>query len=163
MRSSLIAMLVLAASLSFPFMACAQESSLRQRMTPEQFSAAGLEKLSAQELAYLDQWLSGTLTEVSDQAAAQAKQKVESEHRGFFNFGSSEPVTARIQGEFRGFGKGRTWRLDNGQLWRQTDSARLAGVRLDQPQVVISPSLVGNAWYLQVEGYSTRAKVQREE
>ena len=143
--------------------ATAAEPSLRERMSPEQFASAGLDKLSAQELAYLDSWLNGTLAEVSDQAAMQAKEQVESEHRGFFNFGSSEPIRARIQGEFRGFGQGRTWQLDNGQVWRQTDNARLAGVRVEQPQVVITPAMIGNAWYMQVDGYNTRAKVQREE
>jgi hypothetical protein len=28
-------------------------------------------------------------------------------NRGFFDFGSSEPITGVLQGEFRGFGKGR--------------------------------------------------------
>ena len=64
-------------------------------------------------------------------------------------------------GYFRGFDSGRSYTLDNGQVWQQTDAASLAGVRLSSPQVKITPSMIGNAWYLQVQGYNTRAKVQR--
>lgn len=139
------------------------QQAIQQRMTPEQFKSAGLDKLSAEELAYLNRWLDGTLEQAATAAAEQARTRVESESRGFFNFGSTEPIVAKLQGEFRGFGKGRTYRLDNGHVWRQSDDARLAGVRLDSPQVTITPSLIGNAWYMQVDGYNTRAKVQREE
>lgn len=139
------------------------QQTIQQRMKPEDFKAAGLDKLSAEELAYLNRWLDGTLEVATTAAAMQAKDKVERENRGFFNFGSSEPIVARLQGEFRGFGKGRVYRLDNGHVWRQVDDARLVGVRLDNPQVTIIPSVIGNAWSMKVEGYNTRAKVQREE
>jgi hypothetical protein len=66
-----------------------------------------------------------------------------------------------MPGPFRGFGKGREYTLDNGQLWRQVDTASLVGVKLDNPEVRITPSIAGNAWYLAVKGYSTRAKVER--
>ena len=67
----------------------------------------------------------------------------------------------RIAGEFRGFGSGRSYTLDNGQVWQQIDDASLAGVRMTNPAVKITPSLIGNAWYLAIDGYNTRAKVQR--
>src|SRR3546814_17501610 len=49
----------------------------------------------------------------------------------------------------------------NGQQWRQTDTASLAGVRVDNPAVRITPSIIGNTWYLRIDGYNTRAKVER--
>ena len=139
------------------------QTAIEQRMTPAEFNAAGLHKLSREELAALNAWLDGTLRVATEKAAEDSKRKVESEHRGFFNFGSSEPIQARLQGEFRGFQKGRRYRLDNGQTWVQTDDASLAGVRKTNPAVSIKPGMVGNAWYLSIEGYNTRAKVQREE
>lgn len=134
---------------------------IEQRMTPEQFKAAGLDKLSAGELGSLNQWLNGTIQTETAKATKQAKEKVEDENRGFFNFGSSEPVSGTLVGEFRGFSKGRTYDLDNGQQWRQTDAATLAGVRLTNPKVKITPSLIGNAWYMAIGTYNTRAKVER--
>lgn len=134
---------------------------IQQQMSPAEFKAAGLDKLSADELAHLNTWLGRTIETETAKAATAAKKKVEDDNRGFFNFGSNEPVKSTIPGEFRGFGQGRIYTLANGQVWRQIDEATLAGVRMTDPKVTISPSLVGNAWYLGVEHYGTRAKVMR--
>ncbi|HEU0307020.1 MAG TPA: hypothetical protein VFR30_08635 [Lysobacter sp.] len=134
---------------------------IEQEMTPEQFKAAGLDKLSPQELANLNAWLNNTLEVETTKAANLAKDKVESESRGFLAFGKTDPIVGRIVGEFRGFAAGRSWTLDNGQVWEQIDAASLAGVRKTDPQVRITPSLVGNKWYMQIEGYNTRAGVRR--
>lgn len=137
------------------------QQPIEQQMTPEQFKATGLDQLSPEQLANLNAWLNNKLEVETTKAATEAKKKVEDDNRGFFNFGSSEPIVARIAGEFRGFGRGRSYTLDNGQVWQQLDDASLAGVRKTDPAVRITPSLIGNAWYLAIEGYNTRAKVQR--
>lgn len=138
-----------------------QSAPIQQQMTPEQFKAAGLDKLDAGQLANLNAWLSGTIQAEASKAAVTAKKQVEDDNRGFLNFGSIEPVVGKIAGEFRGFGKGRTYTLENGNVWQQTDDASLAGVKLSNPQVKITPSMVGNIWYMQVGNYNTRAKVLR--
>ena len=138
-----------------------QNLPIQQQMTPAQFKAAGLDQLNAEQLANLNAWLNGTIQAEASKAAVTAKKQVEDDNRGFLNFGSTEPVVARISGDFRGFGSGRSYTLDNGQVWQQTDDASLAGVRLSNPQVKITPSMIGNAWYLQVGSYNTRAKVFR--
>jgi len=134
---------------------------IEQQMTPEQFKASGLEKLSPQELANLNAWLNNTLEVETTKAATIAKEKVETENRGFLTFGKTDPIVGRIVGEFRGFAPGRSWTLDNGQVWEQFDSASLAGARKTDPQVRITPAVIGNKWYMQVEGYNTRAGVRR--
>lgn len=134
---------------------------IQQQMTPEEFRAAGLDKLSADELARLNAWLGRTIETETEKAATAAKRKVEDDNRGFLNFGSSEPIRSTLVGEFRGFGNGRSYTLANGQVWRQTDDASLVGVRLTEPAVTITPSLVGNVWYMSVGRYGTRAKVAR--
>lgn len=159
LRTSALAVL-LACSLA----ALAQTASpqpIERQMSPEQFKAAGLDKLSPVELANLNTWLNRAITVETTRAAANAKKKVEEDNRGFFNFGSVEPIVGRINGEFRGFEKGRTYTLENGHVWKQIDEATLAGVRKTNPQIKITPSMVGNAWYLSIEGYNSRAKVQR--
>lgn len=133
---------------------------IEQQMTPEQFKATGLDRLSPQELANLNAWLNHTLDVETGKAAALARDKVESEHRGFLG-GDNEPIEARIVGEFAGFGRGTSWTLDNGQVWRQVDDAALSGVRRNDPAVKLTPSLLGNTWFLRIQGYNARAKVQR--
>lgn len=150
------------ATLLLPGVALAQSTRIEQQMTPEQFKAAGLEQLTPAQLSNLNAWLNRTLDAETTRAAANAEKKVKDENRGFFNFGTAEPIVARINGEFRGFGRGRSWTLDNGQVWRQVDEASLVGVRKDKPLVKINPSVVGNAWYMAIEGYNARAKVERE-
>ena len=141
--------------------AVAAQDAIEKQMTPEEFKAAGLDKLSADELARLNAWLNRTIGTESEKAAIAAKKKVEDDNRGFFDFGSTEPIVSKMTGEFRGFARGREYTLDNGQVWKQVDDASLAGVRLSAPEVRIAPSLIGNSWYLAVAGYNTRAKVQR--
>jgi hypothetical protein len=135
--------------------------AIEKQMTPEQFKAAGLDKLDSAELANLNAWLNKTIDTETTKAAVQAKKKVEDDNRGFFNFGSNEPVVGRIAGEFNGFQSGRQYTLDNGQVWRQTDNASLVGVHKTNPEVRIKPGMVGNAWYMTIKGYGTNAKVER--
>lgn len=139
------------------------DQPIQQQMSAEEFRAAGLDKLDAEELASLNRWLGRKIEAETALAAAAAKKKVEDENRGFLSFGSEEPVVGTVTSEFRGFGKGRRYTLDNGQVWEQVDSASLVGVRNRNPQVTIRPSVVGTAWYMSVEGYNTRAKVKRVE
>ena len=139
----------------------AAQQRIEQQMSPEQFKATGLDRLSPEQLANLNAWLNGKLEIETAKAAETAKKKVVEENRGFAPFGSTEPITGSINGDFRGFGKGRTYTLDNGQVWEQVDDARLAGAHLTNPQVKITPTIAGNTWYLAVKGFNTRAKVQR--
>lgn len=139
----------------------ATPSRIEQQMTPEQFRDAGLDRLTPEQLANLNAWLNRTLVVETGKAAAQAKKQVEDDSRGFLGFGSGEPVLSRLPGEFRGFAKGRRYLLANGQEWEQVDAATLAGVRLRDPEVKITPSLMGGAWYIQIGTYGTRAKVKR--
>lgn len=163
--------ILLAALLSLPALASAQQSPpIEQAMTAEEFRAAGLDKLSAEELARLNTWLdrrvqqetSAAVAAVAEQAREEGRKEVVEKNRGFFHFGSEEPIVAAIVGEFNGFRKGQRYRLDNGQVWEQTDTASLAGVRRTNPQVRIKPGMMG-AWWLKLDGYNTQAKVQRIE
>ena len=160
------ALAALAALLACAMPVLAQDAAtappIEQQMTPDQFKAAGLDKLSPAELANLNTWLNRTISTETAKAAEQASKKVKDENRGFFNFGSAEPIASKMTGEFRGFGKNKTYTLENGQVWRQIDDASLAGVRKTAPGVRITPSLIGNAWYMAIDGYNTRAKVIRE-
>ena len=134
---------------------------LRQQMSPAEFKAAGLDKLDAAELAALDHWLQARAGAAALEAAREeGRQEVVSKNRGFLDFGSREPIVSTLPGEFRGFAQGRVYVLGNGQHWEQTDGAGVGGVRRQDAEVSITPSLTG-AWYMQVKGVNTRAKVKR--
>jgi len=152
-------LLALAALLPLATTALAQQK-IEQQMSYEQFKASGLDKLSAGELANLNAWLSGKLEVETTKAAEVARQESGDDRRGLTERQSRDPVAAAITGAFGGFGKGRQFTLDNGQVWRQIDDASLSA-KLDNPKVRITPSVIGGAWYLAVEGYNTRAKVER--
>jgi hypothetical protein len=163
--------ILFAALLAIPAFVVAQEAPpIEQAMTPEEFRAAGLDKLSAEELARLNTWLnrrvqqetSAAVAAATEQAREEGRKEVVEKNRGFFHFGSEEPIVASISGTFDGFGKRKRYRLDNGQVWEQTDNATLHGVRLSNPQVRIRPGVMG-VWWMKVEGYNTQAKVQRIE
>ena len=163
--------ILLAALLILPVHALAQQAPpIEQAMSADEFKAAGLDKLSAEELARLNAWLdrrvaeqtSAAVAAASDQAGEEGRKEVVEKNRGFFHFNSEEPIVANIVGEFDGFRRGKRYRLDNGQVWEQIDTASLAGVRRTNPAVRIKPGLLG-AWWLKLDGYNTQAKVQRIE
>lgn len=163
--------LVLATLLALPALAIAQDAPpLQQAMSAEEFKAAGLDKLSAEELARLNAWLDRRVEQQASEAVAAAveqareegRKEVVEKNRGFFHFGSEEPIEASIVGEFDGFGSRKRYTLDNGQVWEQTDGATLAGVRKSNPKVRIKPGMMG-VWWMRIDGYNTQAKVQRVE
>lgn len=137
---------------------------LQRQMTPAEFKAAGLDKLSADELTALNDWLQGKVkqeTQVGlEQAKEEGRREVINKNRGFFDFGSREPIESTLIGRFDGFGKGKRFVLANGQEWEQTEPASLQGVHLQAPKVSIRPGIAG-VWYLRVDRYNTQAKVRR--
>ncbi|MDR6843051.1 hypothetical protein [Pseudoxanthomonas sacheonensis] len=143
-----------------------QTANVEQQMSADEFKAAGLDKLSAQELAALNAWLQRKVAQetakVAETAKEEGRKEVKEKNRGFFDFGSAEPIVSSIAGEFNGFAKGRRYTLENGQVWEQIEPASLAGVRKTNPKVRITPGLFNN-WYMKLDGYNTMAKVRRVE
>ncbi len=145
-----------------------QVANVEQQMSADEFKAAGLQKLSAQELATLNNWLQRKVGQETAKAVEVAtavakeegRKEVTEKNRGFFDFGSSEPIKSTLVGEFRGLANGRQYTLANGQVWEQIEAASLAGVRKTNPGVTIKPGLFNN-WFLVVDGYNTAAKVRR--
>ena len=135
-------------------------SSLEERMTPADFKAAGLDKLSPEELARLNVFLR---TEM-EQRVAEARGKQDPKRVGFHDSGANrDPVVSTIPGTFHGWDGATTFHLANGQVWRQINSdSTLRGIRMENPQVTIKPGLFGS-WELTVKGYSAYAKVERVE
>ncbi|WP_394004012.1 hypothetical protein ACF3M1_03610 [Luteimonas sp. WGS1318] len=152
-RLGLVAVLALVIALP----ALAQDRSLQARMGVEEFRAAGLQKLDAEELARLDAWFARQL-ERETTAAVAAVDRPEPSTRA--PRAAEAPVDSTLVGTFTGFAKGREYTLANGQVWRQTDAAVLPGVTLETASVQIRPARLGG-WWLKINDYNTRARVER--
>lgn len=135
-----------------------QFSSLEERMTEAEFKAAGLDKLSPEELARLNAFIAGETQEL----AAALPAATPADMRGLYErSGPQGEIITSFSGQFRGWrGAGDRFEFDNGQVWQVTDSATRLTIDVVNPTIVIEPG-VFNSWFLRVEGYNTRAKVKR--
>jgi len=158
-RSTAFALgLCLVAGLSFAgnVIMPADFTGLEKNMTPQEFQAAGLNKLTPEELAALNTWLIGQMKQ-RETAAAKAPRV---DREGFLNSGDDSPVHSRILGEFHGW-RGRThFALENGQVWVQVEDSELEGVNITDPEVTITPGFMGS-WRLKVKGYNSFVRVKR--
>ncbi len=140
-------------------------SSLEERMSYNDFKAAGLDKLSPEELAHLNAWLrqkaSSTLAPAAAAPAAHAPSEAQGDTRGLrLPTASGETIVSRIPGEFRGWSGRTRITLENGQVWETFPENNKLTVNLTDPTVRIEPGMFG-AWYLKVDGYNASAKVKR--
>lgn len=131
---------------------------IEQRFTPEQLRATGLDGLSSEQLALLNRLLREERQEERREKQLAAPSR---DDRGAHT-AAAAPVSAQLPGEFRGWSKGTTFRLANGQAWRVTDGELYLGEPRQNVRLTVTPGFMG-AWYLQAEGESPRAKVQRVE
>lgn len=139
--------------------ALAQEfSSLEERMSSDDFSSAGLERLSADELARLNDWLRSHWPA----SAAATPYPVQADNRGLSDpVASRNAIVSRIKGEFTGWDSRTTFTLENGMVWEIAGSFTPLAIRpVQDPTVIIEPGLLG-AWNLRVEGYNASARVRR--
>jgi len=159
--------LMLAAGLAFaaPLVFAQQFSSVEERMSSTDFKAAGLDKLSPEELARLNAFIRNEVDTRTAQAHAQgAREQDRSDalRMGFKDYyGDRDRITSTIPGTFKGWTGSTEFTLANGQVWRQSDpTSQLLGIRIENPVVHISPGMMGT-WNLQVEGYGAFTKVER--
>ena len=129
-------------------------STLEERMSQAQFHAAGLDKLSPEELKTLNDWLRGHET-VTTKVVTQSGQPV------FYPKPSErEVVESRIAGTFSGWLGHSVFRLENGQEWTQAESGTFSNGKYDHPKVKVKPMLMGN-WLMYVEPCGCSLRVER--
>jgi hypothetical protein len=143
----------------------AQEfSSLEERMSARDFREAGLEKLSPEELARLNAWLAanGLAAPAAVATATPLGTAPPAEdRRGFRERLDTREISARVAGTFTGWAGVTEITLDNGQVWRVTDpNSRLRTGAVESPRVTLRAGALGS-WWMIVEGFNTRAPVER--
>lgn len=169
MNKLLFTILVLAGSSS----AFGQQafSSLEEQMTGADFKATGLEKLSPDELAALDNWLRAHSLATLDAPAGGATTATggatatgSGDARGFETQKIADmdktTITSKLVGKFSGWDGQTTFKLENGMIWQQSDKDKFYIKEIENPVVTIEPGAFGT-WKLSVEGYSSKCKVER--
>jgi hypothetical protein len=119
---------------------------VRELMSPQEFGAAGLDKLTPAEIEALNRWLlrytageAAVLRTSSDAVRAEARKT------------EATVIRSRIAGPFEGWSGRTLFRLENGQLWQQ----RMSGSwrhRAESPEVEIRKNLLGMWEMRMVEG-----------
>ena len=150
----LLAVLLLTLPLALLPAHAQQPNGLQQRMTSDQFKAAGLDKLTAQELANLDHWL-----------ATQGKpvtKMVDSSGEPVFYASKTkrQRIDTHIVGAFTGWEKNHQFTMANAQVWRVIDPNPHACKPTTDPEVQIKPSLLGT-WMMYVPSCYENAHVKR--
>src|SRR5215813_4846219 len=148
-RNFLIHWLVLAVCVSLGCVHLARAArekmseDIQQIMTPEEFKAAGLNKLSADELAKLNAWLQG-YRQVTEQAA-EKKATARAERT------KMDVLVSRVDGTFDGLTGRTVIRLEDGTVWKQANADdRFRPKNPDHPAAVVIHGIFG--YKMQIEG-----------
>ena len=120
--------------------------SIQEMMSPEEFRAAGLNKLTPDELVKLDAWLQG-YRQVTEQKA----EKIASARAAKVEKTKMDMLVSRVDGTFTGL-TGRTIiRLEDGTVWKQANADdRYRPKVTDHPAAVVVHGIFG--YKMQVEG-----------
>jgi hypothetical protein len=162
MRPILITLLLFVSAASFA--AGDGFSSLEEQMSGNEFSAAGLDKLTPQELDALNAWIRrhslATLATPATAAAAATPDTVD--RRGLpSDPGDDEsPITSRVVGKFEGWDGQSVFKLENGMIWVQAGRDKFYVKEIQNPAVTITRGMF-KSWYLSVDGYDEKCKVRR--
>ena len=106
-----------------------EAAEIQQAMTPEEFKAAGLEKLSPGELAKLNAWLQGDREKTLKKAEKKAAER---EEKVKLNL-----IVSRIDGTWNGAVPGEIIRLEDGSKWKLANKDEHYGGFADHPAVAV--------------------------
>lgn len=117
----------------------AQDGSIRQAMSPEEFHRAGLDKLSDDELKNLDRWLQGDREKTAKRATSRATKT------------KMDLIVSRVDGSFSGLGGGTVIQLEDGTAWRQANADdHFRGSPVDHPGAAVVHGVFG--YKMRIEG-----------
>jgi hypothetical protein len=131
-----------------PVRAAREETSgsIQQMMTPGEFKAAGLNKLSPEELQKLDAWLQG-YREVAEKTA----EKKASERAAKIERTKLDVLVSRVDGTFNGLTGRTVIRLEDGTVWKQANADdRYRPKVTDHPAAAVIHGIFG--YKMQIQG-----------
>jgi hypothetical protein len=122
----------------------AEFPGVEKAMTPDTFQAAGLNKLSPEERAKLDEFIRGYVTKSSEKAATAAVDAAVKDRK----VKEPEVIQSNIVGLFHGYNGRSSFTLANGQVWAQAQQESRAYPPIDSPPVLITKGRVGYRMYI---------------
>lgn len=154
-QTSLAVALLVAALAATPVLHAQQSfSSLEERMSSAEFKAAGLDKLSPEELKTLDEWLRTHGTGSTQMVTPGGKPVF------YPSESARKEEQSHLVGHFAGWSGSSVFTLDNGQVWKQAESGSYACPERDHPGVTVKPMLLGS-WLMYFEGCNQSVRVER--
>ena len=137
-------------------------SSLEEQMKGQEFKAAGLDKLTPDELAALNQWIRKHSLATLDEAKTVTGGN--EDQRGFevkkIKDMPRTTITSRLVGTFKGWDGQTTFKLENGMVWQQADKDKFYIKAVQNPLITIKPGSF-KTWRLSVEGFNSDCRVKR--
>jgi hypothetical protein len=135
-----------------PLMSTASEN-IFDKMDKKTAVTTGVTKLSEKEQMALLAWLDSTKKEI----IKQEKKK----NMGFRKEESGrEEIHTAIIGDFNGWQGKNIFKLENGQVWKQSAKNSFYIPKRKNPKVTLKPKSLGS-WMLYVDGYGHGVKVKR--
>lgn len=128
--------------------------TLEERMSKSDFTASGLDNLSPEQLAHLNQWLAANGMEGTASTGSGPR------HDFYPDPDERVTIVSHITGAFTGWLGNTVFRLDNGQSWQQAESGRFYSRSMTSPAVTIQPMILGS-WLMKVDGCSCSVRVHR--
>ena len=134
---------------------------VEETMRPEEFKAAGLDKLSEDELQHLDAWLQGYRQSTQKKAAEQAQAKAEVEIKKATEKATEEAnktvrtkldsLVSRVDGNIDGLKDHTQIRLEDGTVWKQVNADdHFRATLTDHPAAVVLHTTFG--YKMRIEG-----------
>ena len=151
--------LTLAAAVSASSLAHAVEfSSLEERMSRAEFTSAGLDKLSPEQLKSLNEWLRyNGLAPGAPVAIARSRDGVPEYYP---DEKAREPIVAHIEGKLDGWMGKTTFKLDNGQVWQSVEERSAVYPKLpENAEVEITRGFFG--YRMEIKAIGRRLAVKR--
>ncbi|MGZ4967240.1 MAG: hypothetical protein ACXWAV_02155 [Chthoniobacterales bacterium] len=122
----------------------AEFPGVKKAMSPGDFDAAGLNKLSPEERAKLDEFIRGYVSSTSEKAASAAVDKAVKNSKAM----EPEVMESRIVGVFKGYSGSTRFTLENGQVWAQSQRDVRPYPAVDSPPVIIVKAGWGHRMYV---------------
>jgi hypothetical protein len=113
--------------------------NIQEMMSPDEFRAAGLNKLSSEELQKLNAWLQGYRETTEKKATARASRT------------KMDLIVSRVDGAFNGLTGRTVIRLEDGTVWKQANADDRYRSRVtDHPAAAVIHGIFG--YKMQIEG-----------
>jgi uncharacterized protein YdeI (BOF family) len=158
---------VLVLMFSLPALAADGFSSLEEQMTGAEYEASGLDKLTPEELAALNNWIRNHSVATLDLPRSVSTTPTIDEgkdQRGFEKEAMAEmgdqAIVSQIKGNFSGWDGSTVFVLENGMIWEQADKDKFHVRDVENIGVTIKRGMF-NTWRLQVDGYNSECRVER--